>query len=145
MLLRRRVWRHGLTSQRSTIFQRLTGKDNTGLAAKQRLLPLVRDQRGEACIAPARLGGVAQSPERLAARPDHLFRVLGLVDRGRRRIGLEALVEAGVARAVVGDAARRVELDRLDRAHERPAQAEAVLDRLVEVSGTDDAVADQAE
>ncbi len=59
-------------------------------------------------------------------------------------IGRQSPVEAAVALAVVGDAAGGVERDGLERAHERPAQAEAVRDGLVEVFRRDIALADQA-
>src|SRR3984893_9356963 len=69
--------------------------------------------------------------------------VVALNLRAGRR-GWQAAIEAGVAGAVIGDTAGRVELDRLERPHERPAQPESVLYGLVEILGRDDAVADQA-
>ena len=49
------------------------------------------------------------------------------------QVGHVAAEPGRVALAVVGDARRGVQLDRLERAHEGPAQAEAVGDRVVEV------------
>src|SRR5262245_60634494 len=48
-----------------------------------------------------------------------------------------------IAPAVVRDTARRVELDGLERPHERPAQAQSVLQRLVEILRRDVAVFNQ--
>ena len=63
----------------------------------------------------------------------------------RRLLALDRLIERPVAAQIVGDAARRVEVDRLERPHERPAQADAVLDRDIDVRGRGDAVPDHAQ
>src|SRR5690606_19037953 len=57
----------------------------------------------------------------------------------------EAAEKRAVAPAIVWNAAGSIELDRLERAHERPAQAEAVSDRLVKPLWGDDALLDQSE
>src|SRR3712207_4747054 len=67
--------------------------------------------------------------------------VLRLEYRGRRRIGRDPLPGVTITQAVVRDPARRVELDGLERTHERPAQAEAFLDGRVEVLRADHALA----
>ena len=74
--------------------------------------------------------------------PIHIGALVNLGPGGRRG---QLLVEAGVARAIIRDAAGRVEFDGLERPEERPAQAEAVLDGVVEIFGRDVALADQAE
>ncbi len=59
---------------------------------------------------------------------------------GRRQL----LVEAGIARAIIRDAAGGVELDGLERTKERPAQAETILDGVIEVFRRDITLADEA-
>ena len=75
----------------------------------------------------------------------YMLHVRGVPHGRRRRIGGERAIEAGVARAIIGDTARRVELDRRERPDERPAQTQAVLDRLVEVLRRHVALADEAQ
>src|SRR5678816_668108 len=71
---------------------------------------------------------------------------VGGVPHGRRgRIGGERAIEAGVARAIIGDTTGSVELDRRERTDERPAQAQPVLDSLVEVLRRHVALADEAQ
>src|SRR5262249_38444009 len=98
--------------------------------ASARLRALVRLERCEPAVAPAHALGDRLGTEPLPLAQDAV-EVLALVDRGIG--GAEPAQTGAVAPAIVGDAARGVELDRLERTHERPAQAEPVLERLVEV------------
>ena len=83
--------------------------------------------------------GEGERPQLATARPTfslpHSSGVTGL-----EASSANSRAEAG---AVVGDAARRVELDGLERAHERPPQAQPVADGLVEVLGRHVSLADQ--
>src|SRR5258708_33651264 len=104
----------------------------------------MRRERGELLIAPARafrkeFRRFGRTPLLQNARDIDIC-----VDLDTRGVGLQALVEAGVARTVIRDAAGRVQFDRGKWPHERPAQAETVLDRLVEILRRDIAFTDQA-
>src|SRR5262249_14744223 len=110
--------------------------------ASRPLPALVRLERGEPAVAPAHARRDPIGIERLPLRQD-AREGLALVDRG---IGAAQPAEAcAIAPAVIGDAARRVQLDRLERPHERPAQAEPVLERLVEILRRHIALAGEAE
>src|SRR5579863_3909864 len=74
----------------------------------------------------------------------HTVDVRAFVHAGPGRRRGEFLVEAGIARAVIRDAAGRVEFDGLKGSEERPPQAETVLHGVVEVFRRDIAFADQA-
>src|SRR5665213_2887642 len=97
------------------------------------LFRLVRRQRGEALVAALRQ--VSDPLGRRLMRPasDHAVHIRALIHLGSGGSGGKLPVEAGVARAVIRDAAGGVELDGFERTHERPAQPEAVLDGVVEV------------
>src|SRR4051812_38554764 len=104
----------------------------------------MRGQRGEPPIAPA-----CELRELLRCRLLAPFaqnvcdvRVLEYLDA--RWLRLQPLVEAGVARAIVRDPAGRIQFDGRERPHERPAQAEAVLDGLVEILRRGITLADEA-
>ena len=58
---------------------------------------------------------------------------------------LDRLVQGAVAPEIVRDAVGRVEIDGLERAHERPPEADPGLDRGVDVGGRGDAVLDHAQ
>src|ERR1043166_750860 len=107
----------------------------------------MRTQGGEAAITPLSPRGEASGSRRFAPLGKDAGDVVVAVDLRTRGRCLQAAIKAGVPRAIVGDAAGRVELDRLERSHERPAQpeSESVLDRLVEILGRDDSLAHQAE
>src|SRR6266478_1950244 len=94
-------------------------------ASAVRLRLLMRAQRGEAPIAPAHPRRELVRARAVAPFGEDARDVVRIVDRGGRGIGLEAPIEARVARAIVGDASGRVELDGRERAHEGPAQPEA--------------------
>src|SRR5260221_388093 len=66
-------------------------------------------------------------------------------DRGARRIGGVAPEPGYVALAIIRDSTGRIQLDGLERPHERPAQAEAVGDGMVEVLGAHVTLLHQAE
>src|SRR4051812_10255126 len=84
---------------------------------------LVCGQRRKALVAPLcqrrdALGHRAMRPGR--DHPIHIGALIHLRPGGSRR---KLLVEAGVARAIIGYAAGRIELDGLERSQKRPAQA----------------------
>ena len=60
--------------------------------------------------------------------------------RRRRRVGREPLIKAAVTCAIVGHSTRCIELDRFERPHERPAQAETIAHCLVEIVRRHDTV-----
>ena len=77
-------------------------------------------------------------------RRDHPVDVRAFVHLGAGGGSGQLLVEAGIARAVIGNAAGRIEFDGLERTEERPAQAETVLHGVIEILRRDIAFADQA-
>src|SRR5215207_1156317 len=101
--------------------------------SRPRLRSLMGAQRRQPPVTPARAGIEARTVRGLAPFAQDRLHVRRLIHVGAGGRRLQAAVEAGVARAIVGHAARRIEVDGLERPHERPAQAEPVLDRLVEV------------
>ena len=115
------------------------------MTVKGRAAFLVRRQRRKPLVAPAREFGKLFRCRLLAPLLQNVRDVRVLEHLDARGLRLKPLVEAGVARAVVRDAAGRVQLDGGERAHERPAQAEAVLDGLVEILRRHVALADQPE
>src|SRR5690606_27830250 len=95
-------------------------------------LALLRRERHEAAIAP---GAALVQPIRRQRGAPLLLELAEqpVVGPGERPVlGLDRLVQRPVAAQIIGDAARRVEIDRLERPHERPAQTDAVLDRGVD-------------
>src|SRR6202023_1140533 len=101
-----------------------------GEGLELRLRLFVRPQRREPPVAPARARGKLLAAGRPAPFAKDARDVALAVDLGTAGRGLQAAVEAGVACAIVGDPAGRVELDRFERPHERPAQAEPVFHGL---------------
>src|SRR5947207_6781627 len=95
---------------------------------------LVRDQLDQAAITPARasveLGGGQPLPT-LALYAAHER----LVPSPRQLRLRHLVIKLAVTFAVICHSARRVEIDRLERAHERPAQPKAVAHRLVDILG----------
>src|SRR5437899_968755 len=92
--------------------------------------PRQRQQSPVAQVHPSLTFGPRQ---RFAQHRDDTRRVLAIPDLRCGRVGGQSAIEAAVARAVVGHTARRIELDGREGPHERPAQAQAVRDGLVEV------------
>src|SRR5437660_495382 len=95
------------------------------------LLTLVCAQCQQTAIAPVGARFALWCRERCAERGSDLRGAMALPHARPRRIGRDTAIEAAVTLAVVGHAARRVQLDRFERAHERPAQAETLAHRLV--------------
>src|SRR5215468_869747 len=101
----------------------------------------MRPERGEPAIAPAHArGDLIGGQDFLPLRQDTI-EVLAVVNRWICRA--QRAQTRTIAPAVVRDTARRVELDGLERPHERPAQAQSVLQRLVEILRRDVAVFNQ--
>src|SRR5258706_3780576 len=104
------------------------------------LRALVGDERCKTLVAPEALlrnlrGRGLAFPRRRGAVP------LNIVPDARRRQVRDIAAEPGhIALAVIGDAARRVQLDGLEGTHEGPAKAQAVGDRVIEVLGAHVAV-----
>src|SRR4051812_7968981 len=90
------------------------------------LRALVRDQRGEALIAPDGLLRDLRGRGRAIPCARGALPLRIIPDARGRRIRRVAPEPVHVTPAIIRDAGRRVELDRLERAHESPAQAEAV-------------------
>ena len=78
-------------------------------------------------------------------RRDHRLDIRAFVYRRPGGGRGEFLVEAGIARAVIGDAAGRVEFDGLERSEKRPAQTQSVLDGVIEIFRRNIAFTDQPE
>src|SRR5438132_7459954 len=105
---------------------------------------LVRDQTHQAPIAPG-LAGAALSGRKLLEPfrgdfPDQ--RVAPGAGLGLLR---DLMVERAETVTIVAQASWRVQIDGFKRSHKRPAQTEAVLDRLVYIRAADVPVLDQAE
>src|SRR3984893_2330702 len=86
------------------------------------LLKLVRGQRRKAVVAPLRQRGDAFGGRLMRPRRNHPLHIRALVNfrtGGSRR---KLLVEAGVARAIIRDAAGRIEFDGLEWPEKRTAQ-----------------------
>src|SRR6266403_6007779 len=106
---------------------------------------LVRGQRRRALVAPLRQCRDALGRRPMRPRRDYPVYIRALVHvrpGGSRR---KLLVETGVARAIIRDAAGRIEFDSLEGSEKRPAQAKPVLHRVIEVFGRNKTFADQAE
>src|SRR5277367_2313246 len=97
------------------------------------LRSLVRGQRRQTFVAPLRQRRDALGRRLMRPRGNHPLHVRALVDLraggGRRQF----LIEAGVARAIIRDAAGGIEFNGLERPEKRPAQPEAILDGVIEV------------
>src|SRR4051812_15286961 len=92
-----------------------------------------RLQRRHTSVAPSALAG--DLVRRGGAPPggEDAGYVVRLEHRRGCWIGGDLLPRSGIARAVIRNAAGRVEFDRLERAHEGPAQTKSVFQRDVEV------------
>src|ERR1043166_6702236 len=75
---------------------------------------------------------------------DHSVDIRAPIDVGTCRSRSQFPVKPCVARAIIRDAAGRVELDGLERAEKRPAQAEAILHGMIEIFGRDQTLTHQA-
>src|ERR1700730_10122263 len=105
---------------------------------------LVRGQRGEPFVASLRQRIDAFRRRLMRPRRDHPVHIRALVHLGSDRRRGQLLIEAGIARAIIGDAAGRIEFDGLEGTQKRPAQSEAILDGVVEILRRDIAFADKA-
>src|SRR6202022_4937808 len=74
--------------------------------------------------------------------PVHIRALVNFGTGGSRR---KLLVEAGVARAIIRDAAGRIEFDGLEWPEKRPAQPEAILHRVIEILRRNITLADKPE
>src|SRR3954454_18503165 len=117
----------------------LCGTSSFGLGTLMRL------QRRHTPVAPSALAG--DLVRRGGAPPggEDAGYVVRLEHRRGCWIGGDLLPRSGIARAVIRNAAGRVEFDRLERAHEGPAQTKSVFQRDVEVLRADHALPDQTE
>src|SRR6185295_18381279 len=89
---------------------------------------LVLPQCEQARVAPAHACVTLVRGEGRFELARYILHVGGVPHGRRRRIGGERAIEAGVARAIIGNTTRGVELDRRERADERPTQTQPVLD-----------------
>src|SRR5690606_9002994 len=141
------VWMAPVTAQvmmtlRAVVDTPTGREEGSGVA---RLVLLVGGERREAPVAPLTARGDAGGIAGAVPRGENLLDLFRVAASRAGRVGREALVEACVAGAVIGDAAGRIQLDRLERADEGPAQAEPVLDGVIEVLRRDIAVLDETE
>src|SRR6185369_1927459 len=97
------------------------------------LRALVRDQRGEALVAPQGLRGDLLARGRASPRLAGELPMLVVPHARGGKVGHVAPEPRDIALAIIGHAAGSVELDGLERAHERPSQAQPIGDRMVEV------------
>src|SRR4051794_25469719 len=91
---------------------------------------LVRGQRREALVAPLRQCGDALARWLMRPGRDHPIHIRALVHLRTGGCGRQFPIEAGIARAIIWNAAGGIEFDGLERAEERPAQAQPVLDGM---------------
>src|SRR5450759_4915643 len=87
---------------------------------------LVPPQRKQAPIAPAHAGLALHRARRIAEYRRHAGYMGALPHGGLRGVRGKTAEELTVTSAVIVHAARRIECDRRERPHERPAQAKAV-------------------
>src|SRR5436309_4333192 len=96
---------------------------------------LVCGQRGQALVAPLCQRSDPLSRRLMRPRRDHPVHIRALVhfrpDGSRRKL----LVEAGVARAIIRDAAGRIEFDGLEWSEKCSAHAKPILHSSIEVFG----------
>src|SRR5262245_22959197 len=104
---------------------------------RSRLRAFVRLERGEPAVAPAHALGDLLGIERLPLRQNAL-EIFALIDCGIG--GAQPAETRAIALAIIRNPGRRVELDRLERTHERPPQAEPALERLLAVLARDRAL-----
>src|ERR1700758_2082720 len=98
-------------------------------------------ERGKPAIAPTHARGDLIGRQGFVPLRQDATEVLAFVDSGICRA--QRAQARTVAPTVIRDAAWRVELDGLKRPHESPAQAQSVLQRLVEILRRDVAVLNQ--
>src|SRR5256886_15522983 len=106
------------------------------------LRALMRPERGKASVAPAHTCSELFRGEGFSPLREDTREVLVAVDRGICRT--QSAQAFSIAPAVVGDAGGGVELDRLERPHECPAQAQTVFQGFIEILRRHVAVPDQA-
>ena len=106
---------------------------------------LVRDERHKPPVAPElALAEVVLRQLRAPVALDGLEHLAGPVDAALH-LREETLVDVLVALDIVADAAGRIEVDGLERTHERPAQRQAFADADIDILDRGVAVGDEAE
>src|SRR5829696_2500222 len=99
------------------------------------LRALVRHERREATVPPHALFGNLAGRRRSPPGSARALPLLIIPDRGGRQVRHVASEPGNVTLAIISNAAGSVELDRLERSHESPAQSKPVGDGVVEIFG----------